>query len=248
MSLPLNTPIYLDESKKSYVTLSHLPENLLSYVLKNYDMLFSLHPEKRDGVIHKKNGESSAGTIARYYKSYGNTPKYNSELHTSYMFGDMKTATDESNESSMREPVPQEFRPVFDYFNSTCEENLPYNQMVVNWYEDGNDYIAKHADYDVGRTSDIVVVNINSPHINSPHINSPNTEDVLRKFVLSVKSQNTCESSDYDVVVPQLEIPLTQGLVIRMGGDVQKKFRHGVPKNSEVKTSRISFTLRRYED
>jgi len=226
--------VYLDDRKESWVSVEFLPASLIEQLHSNYATLFSLHPEEKDVVYHKlrpgqvaSDNGSAEGRISRWYRSYGQTPQYDVEMHGSYMFGDF---------DRVQRNVPAEFQPVIDYFNA---KNSAYNQFVINWYQDGKDYIAYHSDYDYTLLpgSDIVVVNINERALSH-----------TRSFFLSAKCPEKLAELGVanDITIPHVEIPLTQGVVIKMGGLTQKKFRHGVPRCADFLTSRISITLRNY--
>jgi alkylated DNA repair dioxygenase AlkB len=202
---------YLDSNKLSWVEVDKLPDNLIQYSNENFDKMFSYHPDLRAKVImYDKEVDCH-----RWQQSYLHTPKYRNLVNTSYMFC--------GKNSDIKDTLPDEFQVLFDHVNT----NL-YNQVTINWYDDGNDYIAYHSDYTAGlNTTDILVVNL------------VKNEDQLRKFCIKPKSKN------FNYLNRKVEIPLYNGTIIKMCGDTQLEFRHGVPKVKDA-PKRISLSFRSY--
>jgi hypothetical protein len=51
---------------------------------------------------------------------------------------------------------------------------------------------------------------------------------------------------DNDFIFQKLKIAALQGCIITMYGDTQQKFRHKIPKDIAINTSRISITCRKF--
>ena len=96
-----------------------------------------------------------------------------------------------------QEPLPEQFKLFCDHMNS---KDSKYNQIVANWYENGNDYLSYHCDWEKNMTqsSDIATltfylslslfkVNVASD-IATLTLNKDN--DKCRKFVLKAKHIN----------------------------------------------------------
>ena len=217
--LPKN--IALTKNNSSYVTIDKIPEDLLEYSNKNYKKLYELHPTNKHKIIIHNNEMQ----VNRYSKSYLNTPDMDNIINQnhSYMYSGF--------EKNVNDELPNEFVPYYDYF---LTKNSNYNQAIVNWYDDGNDYIAYHSDCMIGliENSSITMVNLNE-----------NNDD--RKIVF--KAKNIIEEED-NFLVKKFEIPLINGLVVEMNGKIQNEFRHGVPKldinNDNFDKSRISISFR----
>jgi len=206
--------VNLTSDGRSFLVLDSLPENLKVYGKDQFAILFDLRPQERGKVIMRF-GETES---ARWHKSYLETPAHDPDLKYSYMF----SGTDNAN---IRDPLPREFLPFFDYVNRNGDG---YNQVVVNWYENGRDYIAQHSDCEVGMKKDanIVVISLGDERI----------------FKLVPKKHIRIKESEQR----NFEILCGHGSIITMGGDTQKNFRHGVPK-SDSKAPRISITFRKFE-
>lgn len=209
--------VYLDESQKSWVRVSMCPDELCN---ENFERLFSLHPEQKGKVLCRSRQDNSIYReidAHRWYKSYLSTPP-KKEGMKSYMFSGLE---DVGNEN-----LSKEFQPFLDYVN----QEKKYNQVVVNWYLDGNDYLPFHYDWDDGMTpnSDIATITLMDPLI----------EGASRTFCFK-PNKNTDSLYDY------VQIPTINGVIILMGGQTNQKFRHGIPKESCL-ARRISITFRSF--
>ena len=119
--------------------------------------------------------------------------------------------------------LPEAFQYYLELLNAG---GARYNNVVVNWY-DSNDYIALHADYETGL----------SPGSNIAVLSFCETGEDYPVRTFRVKAMEGGEIVD---------LPLEQGTLIRMCGDTQKFYRHGV---AQLKGAgrRISLTFRQFE-
>lgn len=200
----------------------------------------------------------------RVHASYGVVPAYKG-CEPSYMFsgacGDSANGT--------RKEIPQLLQSLVDYFNGNCaNSDGPYNEVTVNWYENGNNYTAQHADYMEGMdpTVPIVIVTFCPDEKSgkllrqfwirakeSPAASGDGTsggaDDGRFPRCRSILAPEEKASSPSVILVDSLTIPTHHGRVITMGGQMQNQFRHGVPKYSvdpEACAPRVSVTLRAY--
>jgi alkylated DNA repair dioxygenase AlkB len=191
-------------SEKSWITQRRLPPKLEKYAWSEFDAMMALSPDSSRVVMYNKDVESP-----RLHRSYLCTPKYEN-INYSYMF----CGINDSNESLL----PEVFQPLLDFAN--VGEATPFNQITVNWYRDGNDFIAYHSDYeDKMATTDVMVISLGA----------------TRNFDLKKKGELTTTT-----------VPLTHGDILVMHGDTQKEYRHRVPKDGSS-SPRISITLRKYK-
>lgn len=155
---------------------------------------------------------------SRWHQSYLNTPEYKPDIGHSYMFSGVNP--------EQQPELPSIFKTFLDYLNETRKQK--FNQVVANWYNDGSDYIAYHSDYTVGMPDDanIVVITFNEDDLDS------------REFVLKAKK-------DTDSIYDSYKILCKTGTIISMNNDVNKYYRHGVPKSNST-TKRISLTFRTF--
>jgi len=99
--------------------------------------------------------------------------------------------------------------------------NADYNGILVNKYENGNNYISKHSDNEAS-LGNIGVLCISF--------------GAVRNFRIRDKTKHTIV----------LNIPTFSGQIIHMGGDFQKEFTHEIPVEKKVHESRFSFTFRKH--
>ncbi len=101
------------------------------------------------------------------------------------------------------------------------EYNSSFNGILVNRYEDGNDYIGPHSD-DESALDDIGVVCIS--------YGAPRTFRIRDKVTKKIVKN----------------IATLPGMFLHMGGDFQKEFTHEIPVEKKVKGTRYSFTFRKH--
>ncbi len=206
----------------SWVSINKLPNDILQYTIDNFDKMFEHKPASRAKVVMY----GTEVNCNRWQQSYLNTPT-NILEKTSYMFS--------GKELNVCPVLPTEFQTIFDYVNKGLPKEKQYNQVTVNWYAADSDYIAYHSDYDIGRNSDILVVNL------------VKNEDVLRTFCIKPKKSTTG-------MAKKVKIPLYNGAMITMHGNMQQEYKHGVPKTnslskggpSNIAGPRISLSFRSY--
>jgi len=99
--------------------------------------------------------------------------------------------------------------------------NSDFNGILVNYYENGNDYICDHSDDEKG-LSNIGVISLSYGSV--------------RKFRIKCKKTNK----------KIIDIPTENSSIIHMGGDFQNEFKHGIPIEKKIKLPRWSFTFRKH--
>jgi len=121
-----------------------------------------------------------------------------------------------------------------------------YDSMLLNWYLNGLKYLSDHSDdtrqlvpksciysYSFGTTRDFVIT--------SKKNKAKTTSGDKRKRDACNGNVNTSSSSNFRLV-----IPLTNNTLVKMCGDMQDYYKHGVPKRTRVTGPRINVTLRRF--
>jgi len=213
--------INLTENKSAWLTIEWLSDELSNYAREHYQELVDLHPQKRGKVIlYDEEIQSS-----RWHRSYLKTPVRNpNNTKSSYMYSGSDFYDDLS--------LPQLLQPFLDYLNEPQEKDK-YNQVIANWYENGNDYIAAHSDCRVGMKPEAEIAII---------IVYANEEDARE---LQFISKNLTEIQN-NAIYKKLTIQTPHGCIIKMYGDTQMKFRHKVPKAPHISGSRISLTFRKF--
>lgn len=205
----------LNESGTAWIELSHVPSELAEYAKTNFRAMFNLHPEERGKVIMFETEVDAH----RWYRSYMNVPRLDAVVKdSSYMFSGYADGGDF--------PLPEEFCPFLEFMNSG--EPL-FNQVVVNWYETGKDYIPYHSDFCRGMAK-CAPINV---------LTLTETDEHPRMFCIK---PNKGVSALYE----RVEIPCINGLIIKLCGETNDLFKHGVPK-IPVGEKRISLSFRTYE-
>lgn len=95
-----------------------------------------------------------------------------------------------------------------------------FNSVLLNWYRDGRDSLSWHADDEKELGTDPVIASANF--------------GATRDFQLR-------RNSDHDQV---LTLPLAHGTLLVMRGELQRHWRHAVPKRARVAGSRFNLTFR----
>ena len=99
--------------------------------------------------------------------------------------------------------------------------NSDFNGILVNYYENGTDYIGDHSDDEKG-LSNIGVISLSYGSV--------------RKFRIKCKKTNK----------KIIDIPTLSSNIIHMGGDFQNEFKQGIPIEKKIKSPRWSFTFRKH--
>lgn len=102
------------------------------------------------------------------------------------------------------------------------ETGVLYNHVLLNRYRDGRDHMGMHADdeRELGRCPTIAALSLG----------------VARRFVLRPKHRGM-RPKRHDVW-------LEPGSLLVMGGNIQHRWRHGVPKQVDLGEERINVTFR----
>ena len=214
-------------SDNSWIEWDTISPELQQYTIDNFEQLFNLHPPNKGQIIMNK-PDGLVWNSPRYHKCYGQTPAYDPKLKYSYMFTGM------DNQDQRNDPLPSLFQPYLDYLNSQCDIDK-YNQVVINWYASGEDYIANHSDCDIGMVDgyDIASITLGS---------STYCDSRYMRFQVIQKENHNLQNKSFC-------LPLKNGRIIRMCGKTQQEFRHGVPKCHEIigDMRRIGITFRKFK-
>lgn len=223
--------IPLSRDGSAWIKIGLLDVEHRSYILENFENMFDKHPEERAqvalGTTHTNR------YVHRWQQSYGKTPVFDNEVPESYMF-----AKREEDHKCISQSLPSMFCPLQQQAESLT--NQTYNQFVVNWYLDGNDYIAMHSDYCKNRKPESSIVVVNLSLLGDDE--DVKSNEVLRHFTLKRKLH-----ARRNVICSTFKTPLLNGTIIEMGGKTQELYRHGVTKVTDGQPGpRISLTLRNY--
>jgi len=213
--------LYLTKDKSAWITIEWLPEEIKEYSRRNYENMFSLHPTERGKVIMSGDEVNSP----RWHRSYLKIPHRNISEVRSFMYSGKDFYEDLT--------LPSQFNIYLNYLNKN-QENGQFNQVIVNWYADGNDFIAPHSDCEIGmkKGGEITIISLNE------------NKDDFREFRITAKKNIV--GSEINNIYSEIKIAALDGTIITMHGDTQEKFRHRIPRDIKIKSSRISLTFRKF--
>lgn len=202
--------IYLTKNKDSWVTIEMLPEELMNF---NYKELFKHKPKDLSEVIlfNKKSKEHSMLKVGRRYLCYMNSPDFDKDVKKSYMF-----YSDNKNKD-----LPEAFMP---FYNFVKGRDSRFNQAVINWYNNGEEYIAMHSD-------------CTAKMIDDPQIQVVNLNEGKQKRIFTFTPKEGVDAEE-------VKLELEHGAVLTMGGRNQEMFKHGVLPDDSITEGRISISFR----
>lgn len=183
--------------------------NVIEYQLNNlnYTLLKQLEPQDlgKVSVFNKETKSYELKPIFRKYQSYGVSPSFQ-ETGKSYMF---------NNQSDL---IPNELQSYLAFAQSL---NPNYNNIYVNWYDSGENYIEPHSDctYQLIPNSTIIIINLNEGAYE-------------RTFKIQHKNGGEIR-----------EIKLSHGKCLMFNSKEQENYRHWVDQEN-TNEGRISVTLR----
>jgi len=180
-----------------------------------FSLLWNYHPKKKHKII-MGNQEVK---VNRYSKSYLHTPINITHHKSSYMYSGL-------DKSKNQEDLPSIFKI---YWNEMKRFDPKYNQVIVNWYEDENDFIAQHADCQK-QMIDGAKISILSFYENPVKSN-------FRNLILKPKTAGQTTQTTY-------KVQLDHGSIVTMCGNCQNEFTHGISKENSPKGKRISISFR----
>ncbi len=229
------TRYYLTTDKECWIDVWRLPSTVREKTTGSsrlFKKLWNSHPDtfEKIKIINKWI------PVPRYQRSYLRDYRFSGSIHRGY-------------------DPPKCFTPYFKWATKESNQNRYglSNQYVVNWYENGNNYIGAHSDdeKDIVKDSPIIGLSLGGEH--------PTNLRATRLFRLKQKTR---------VQLPQgvllgkefaqlrggknfaLDVILRHGTIFVMGGKTQTYFTHEIPKiggkiGAET-PQRISFTFRQF--
>ena len=196
----------LNIDKSSWVDaffLDKLPTN------EEFEAIWNLHPEEK-GTI-----KIFGNTIktSRWYKAYDR----------SYYFSGIDHEAD---------PIPDIVKPYVEIANNSVyaelyDEISEFNGLLLNWYENGSNYISPHADSE----NKLKKTNKGETLVYSISLQEGDINRIFRVKPMAGGSD-------------RLDIETSNGLVLVMGGTCQKTHKHQVPKTTKKVGRRINITCR----
>jgi alkylated DNA repair dioxygenase AlkB len=165
-------------------------------VIPEFDSLWNLKPQHKE----QRMMFGKLVTIPRFVSNFGQPYRF-------------------SGKTMPAEPVPAILQPVIDYANERYSDGGTFTEILVNYYESGNDSISMHSDDEkcIKKHSPILSLSLGEE----------------RMFVIKDRRSGTIR-----------KVALRDGDIIVMGGDFQDHFLHGIPKEPTKSGRRINVTLR----
>lgn len=124
-----------------------------------------------------------------------------------------------SGQLAKSKPLQPNLKELMDIINTRF--NTKYNGILVNKYDDGNNYISDHSDDETNLDKEGVIA------ISYGAVRKFRIRDKITKKII-------------------MDIPTTSNSIIHMGGNFQKEFTHGIPVEKKVSGERYSFTFRKH--
>jgi alkylated DNA repair dioxygenase AlkB len=123
--------------------------------------------------------------------------------------------------STLQEPLP--WTPVLATVRERVEQllGLPFNAVLCNLYRDGRDSMGMHNDAE--------------PELGENPIIASLTLGAARKFI--IRHRRGAEHG-------KLDLMLGDGSLLVMRGEMQRHYRHGLPKQSAPVAARLNLTFR----
>lgn len=193
--------------------------------MDTFETLWDLKPEKRGQV--KIMGKVM--DVPRFQQSYGKEYWFSGLQHEAL-------------------PTPDIIRPYLDWANASEYTKMyglgAFNQTLLNWYPDATQYIGMHSDDEsdmrVGENGESIVVSMTFQE-----------GCTLRTFRMKPKSKLGKTKEERRILGKErVDIDMSNGLVLVMGGLCQKTHTHQVPKAPKSRSDvgrRINLTFRQFK-
>jgi alkylated DNA repair dioxygenase AlkB len=198
-------------TQESWLEKGYLPEKLQPSG-KLFQELWALRPEEHAAV--------------KIYGKLTPIPRWHQSYLQDYSF---------SGQEAKAKELPLQFQPFLQWANDLpCATGKSFDQVLVNWYQDGNHYIGSHADDErqLVPQSPIVTLTFCQPAAG---------EKKAQPRVFRIRDRKSRIIRD---------VPTDNGLVLIMGGRFQQQFKHEIVKVTGKRASkmgpRISITLRQF--
>lgn len=132
-------------------------------------------------------------------------------------FGDGPTVYQDYSSIKMPDSWPYYLLPIRERLEKLTGQK--YNFVLVNLYQDGNDYIGYHGDKEDSLVENSTIASISL--------------GVERDFYLR-----------HNITGKTTKILLQEGSLLLMKGETQKRYKHSVPKRKRINEPRINLTFR----
>ena len=168
---------------------------------ETFEEIWNLHPEQRSKV--RIGGQIVE--VPRYQESFGQDYYYSGMLHRAH-------------------PITHPYlKKLLQWVRQ--HSGQPYSQILINWYQGGDQYIGEHAD----DTTQLV----------------PNSS--IYSFSFGQERDFVVKSKKGLQPLERYVFPLPNNTMAIMGGEMQKYYKHSVPKRKRATGRRINITFRLFK-
>lgn len=212
----------------TWLMLYNIPEEL-RLNSKQFEALWNLHPAEYNTVMMY----GKPIKTPRWQQSFGRDYYYSGMNHSSISLKklDVKGNNALKYLRKLKKYTNQHYKSNFD------NPKGKYSSALVNWYQDGAHYIGAHSDDETQL--------VKSSPIYSYSFGQTRTFKITSKRDKGIPTLHTKIPAKERY---KLELDLTDGQVLIMGGEFQKYYHHEVPKRSinKIKERRINITFRMF--
>lgn len=214
----------IDLDKNSWLTLIKFTNDDLSEILgyeycdEMFDELWKLQP-KKPGTVMMPRKDPETGITRRMAID---VPRKQLGYLRPYHFSGIN--------HKPAKVTPKPFLSFLDHANELGYGT--FNEILVNWYADGSDYIGMHAD---------------SPN---HHVRDPDHGFVVYSLTLweEIGQPRLFRIKPIKGGRDRIDVPLEHGILVMMCGDMQKHYKHGVPAFKKKTGRRINITMRQFKE
>eukprot|EP00742_Colponemidia_sp_Colp-10_P019214 GILJ01022272.1.p2 GENE.GILJ01022272.1~~GILJ01022272.1.p2 ORF type:complete len:242 (-),score=29.03 GILJ01022272.1:243-968(-) len=230
-----NTDSQTEEKRRVHVSLvdnswMEWESQVLPLTPVQFEELWSLHPQERK--TQRFGGREVP--VPRWHQTYGRNYGFGGQLHEAL-------------------ETPELLIPYQAL--AQRESGKECNQVLVNWYDGGNDSIARHADKEsvLDPTAPIYSFSYGETRTFRISKQHPTTTPTASSTPSSLFLDSTAKvAADLQLMGVKfnkstMDIPLHDATLLVMGGDFQQVFHHEVPKERQLDGRRINITIRSFK-
>ena len=197
-----------------WLGIDKLDDATIATYTAKFENIWNYHPKDKSTIIMREKDIDAH----RYLQSYLNTPSIDTVniKKSSYMF----------SKNNIADNIPSEFKQILDYVNSKFNYN--YNQIVVNWYENGYDHLPFHRDWTSDNTKPFYVTTVTLCENGGERSFDIKDNVVDSKYKYSHRTQ--C------------------GDILTLGNMTNTYYKHGILQDMTSMGRRISITLRQFSE
>lgn len=182
----------------------------------------TLHPVPEEWLVQLADVVEEIQSLLDYHPPVMIYGKQCHQQRSVSFFSDQSIGYRYSGQLARSKPLTPSLRSLLEHVNTYFHAS--FNGILVNKYENGEEYISKHSDdeHALDRQAGVVCLSFGA----------------VRKFRIRRKS-------DASLVV---DIPTESSRMIQMAGEFQKEFTHEIPVEKRVNDPRYSFTFRAHTE